>query len=434
LLIVPTPTDKTIQKRERQINIKNKNMKRISFIMGLVALLSVCVTSCKDEYGNGVTVPQPSEKTDHTPQPTTDSLGWKQAIRKYFKVEPTADVTSVIIGQRNNGDLDSLILKYKYVYSLAADTTLYLESAPTGDLGYSTAADRTDYSEYSHNMQGDSVCFINYAKPYYLSNGVNLSLKTQRVRGYHMMGGQPIMYSEPTQSVARLQIEGSTDEFERNDSIFGRRINTCSVELTLGGQRFVPSCTVTEIWFKAIKEKPEPQYNVYVNEAVSHIASSMVEISKNNWKNVHLMVGKTQLHAIVCTTDSHNDKVVGVEDKPVALSRVVVNNQVNSAIYDSQTGLYTTSLITPDNGGWSWEGFIDGREIVNDLGNQQAIEEGIKNFMESNTSKPTPFFSGVSAKVTATWHEFSYTTITWVKYSKEGKAVTNQIVVKHPTK
>jgi hypothetical protein len=251
---------------------------------------------------------------------------------------------------------------------------------------------------------------------------------------YHKIDGKPWKYSEPTQKFGSMSINSSVSEFERNDSIFGLRTNVCKTYTQLGTETFVDSCTVREVWFKAIKEKPEPSYNVYVNEAVSHIASSMVEISKNNWKNVHLMVGKTQLHAIVCTTDSHNDKVVGVEDKPVALSRVVVNNQVNSAIYDSQTGLYTTSLITPDNGGWSWEGFIDGREIVNDLGNQQAIEEGIKNFMESNTSKPTPFFSGVSAKVTATWHEFSYTTITWVKYSKEGKAVTNQIVVKHPTK
>jgi hypothetical protein len=249
-----------------------------------------------------------------------------------------------------------------------------------------------------------------------------------------MMGGQPVMYSEPTQSVDRMTISSTTSEFEKNDSIFGLRTNVCSVPLTLGGVQFTASATVKEIWFIKLKEKPEPSYNVVCNEAVSHIASSMVEISKNNWKNVHLMKGATQLHAIVCSTDSHNDKVLSVEDKPVALSRVVVNNQVNSAIYDSQTGLYTTSSITPDNGGWSWEGFIDGRSVTNDMANARAIDEGIRNFMESNTSKPTPFFSGVSAKVTATWHEFSYTTITWVKYSKEGKAVTNQIVVKHPTK
>jgi hypothetical protein len=251
---------------------------------------------------------------------------------------------------------------------------------------------------------------------------------------YHTIDGKPWKYSEPQQKFGSMTITPTFGEFIRNDSIFGTRDNVCKTYTKLGTETFVDSCVVREVWFKAVKEIPEPSYNVVCNEAVSHIASSMVEISKNNWKNVHLMVGKTQLHAIVCTTDSHNDKVVGVEDKPVALSRVVVNNQVNSAIFDSQTGLYTTSSITPDNGGWSWEGFIDGRSIVNDLGNQQAIEEGIKNFMESNTSKPTPFFTGVSAKVTATWHEFSYTTITWVKYSKEGKACTNVIVVKHPTK
>jgi hypothetical protein len=415
-------------------------MKRInSFIMGLVALftMSVVMVSCSADYSDGP-MQAPQKKVEPTPDPTPkpqpDSLDWKNVVRKYYKVYEDANVTSTIIGQRNNGNLDSLVLRYKYEYALAKDTTIYLSAAPTGDLGFSSAIEHTEYSEYTKNAQGDSVCFINYAKPYYLSNGVNLSLTTQRVRGWHMMGGQPVMYSEPTQSVDRMTISSTTSEFEKNDSIFGLRTNVCSVPLTLGGVQFTASATVKEIWFIKLKEKPEPSYNVVCNEAVSHIASSMVEISKNNWKNVHLMKGATQLHAIVCSTDSHNDKVLSVEDKPVALSRVVVNNQVNSAIYDSQTGLYTTSSITPDNGGWSWEGFIDGRSVTNDMANARAIDEGIRNFMESNTSKPTPFFSGVSAKVTATWHEFSYTTITWVKYSKEGKAVTNQIVVKHPTK
>lgn len=416
-------------------------MKRInSFIMGLVvALMSVVLTGCSGDYGNDLKMPQ-QKPTPTAPDPTpkpNDSTEWKQAIRKYFKVEPTADVTSVIIGQRNNGSLDSLVLKYKYIYSLAADTTVYLESAPTSELGFSTAMENTSYSEYTTNMQGDSVCTISTTKPYYLSNGVNLGLTTQRVRGYHMMGGQPVMYSEPNQSVARLQIEGSTDEFERNDSIFGRRINTCSVELTLGGQKFVPSCKVTEIWFKAIKEKPEPSHNVTLNEYASFICGSKVKVSKNNWKDAFLFVGAKQIHVVVANLDNNGGRALSYEVKSIDKSRVVYNAQVNGVIYDSQTGSYIPALITPDNkdkNGWFTEGVIDGRSVTYDPTNALALEEGIKNFVGKDTSVPTPFFVGNPSTSNTNWKEYTYTSVTWSKYSKDTDMVTQTMTVKMPAK
>jgi len=407
----------------------------------MVALftMSVCLTSCSDDYGNAVNAPQQKDTTtsDPTPQQPTDSTKWHECLRRWNKVFENADVISVLVGQRNNGKLDSLTLKYKYEYALAKDTTLYLDEAPTGDLGYSTAADRTDYSEYSHNMQGDSVCFINYAKPYYLSNGVNLSLKTQRVRGYHMMGGQPVMYSEPTQSVARLQIEGSTDEFERNDSIFGRRINTCSVELTLGGQRFVPSCTVTEIWFKSVKEKPEPSFNVTLNEYAKFICGSKVKVSKNNWKDAFLFVGAKQIHVVVANLDNNGGRALSYEVKSVDLSRVVFNGNVNGVIYDETTGLFIPALITPDNkdkNGWFTDGEIDGRSVTYDPTNAQAVEEGIKNFVGKDTSVPTPFFVGNPSTSNTNWKEYTYTSVTWSKYSKDTDMVTQTMTVKMPAK
>jgi hypothetical protein len=250
-----------------------------------------------------------------------------------------------------------------------------------------------------------------------------------------MMGGKPEMYKEPTQSVARLEIGSSTDEFERNDSIFGRRVNLCSIVLTLGGQKFVPSCKVTEIWFSRLKEKPEPHYDVFVDEAVSYLAGSMVQlVPSNNWRNVHFMVGANKVHAIVVTTDAHNAKVVSVEDKPVDRSRVIVSDQVKGSLYDATTGLFITAALTPDNDGWEGDGVIDGRHVEYSRSYAQMIDEGVKNFMETNTSKPTLTFSGVSAKVTSTWKEYEYTTITWTKYSKEGKAYMNTIVVKSPKK
>jgi len=410
-----------------------------SFIGFMVALfvMSVCLTSCSDDYGNDLTLPQKKVEpadTTKTPDPQPDPTEWKQVIRKYYKVEPTADVTSVIIGQRNSGSLDSLVLKYKYIYSLAADTTLYLESAPTGDLSFTSAIDNTSYSEYTINEQGDSVCFIDYAKPYYLSNGVNLSLKTQRVRGWHNMGGIPTMYSEPNQSIGRMNITSETTEFERNDSIFGLRTNVCSVPLTLGGVSFTASATVKEIWFKALKEKPEPSFNVTLPEYATFVCGSKCEIAKNNWVDAFVFSGATQVHIVVAHLDSNGGRALRYEVKSIAKNRVVMNSQVNGVVYDSQTGLYATALIVPDNGGWSCEGFIDGREIVNDKSNAQAVEEGIKNFVSKDTSVPTPFFYGNPKTSNTNWHEYTYTSVTWSKYSKDTEMVTQTMTVKMPAK
>lgn len=404
--------------------------------MGLIALLSVVLTGCSADYSDGpMQAPQKIDPTPTpTPDPTPDSLGWKQCIQKYFKVYETADVISVLKGQRNNGEIDSLVLRYKYIYSLKADTTVYLGAAPTSELGFSSAIDNTSYSEYTKNAQGDSVCYINYSKPYYLSNGVNLSLTTQRVRGWHMMGGQPVMYSEPTQSVDRMTISSETTEFERNDSIFGLRTNVCSVPLTLGGVSFTASATVKEIWFIRLKETPEPSFNVTLPEYATFVCGSKCEIAKNNWVDAFVFSGATQVHIVVAHLDSNGGRALRYEVKSIAKNRVVMNSQVNGVVYDSQTGLYATALIVPDNGGWSCEGFIDGREIVNDKSNAQAVEEGIKNFVSKDTSVPTPFFYGNPKTSNTNWHEYTYTSVTWSKYSKDTDMVTQTMVVKMPAK
>jgi hypothetical protein len=134
------------------------------------------------------------------------------------------------------------------------------------------------------------------------------------------------------------------------------------------------------------------------------------------------------------TTDAHNAKVVSVEDKPVDRSRVIVSNQVNGGLYDPTTSLFITAILTPDNDGWEGDGVIDGRHVEYSRGHVEMIDEGVKNFMETNTSKPTLTFSGVKAEVTATWGEYEYTTITWTKYSRDGKSHMNTIVVKSPKK
>jgi hypothetical protein len=146
------------------------------------------------------------------------------------------------------------------------------------------------------------------------------------------------------------------------------------------------------------------------------------------------MTGANKVHAVVVTTDEHNSKVVSVEDKAVDRSRVIVNGQVNGSLYDATTGLYVPAILTPDNNGWEGDGVIDGRHVEYSRGYAQLIDEGVKNFMETNTSKPTLTFSGVKAEVTSTWKEYEYTTITWTKYSRDGKSHMNSIVVKSPKK
>lgn len=410
-------------------------MKKSFFIMGLLfALMSAVFTSCSADFSNEVEAPEKNNDKNTDPkQPedkTPDSLEWKQCIRKTFKVFENADVESYLIGQRNNGKLDSLVLKYKYIYSLAADTTLYLNAAPEGELSFTSAIDNTTYGdEYSINEQGDSVCYINYSKPYYLSNGANLYLKTTRVRGWHMMGGKPEMYSEPNQSVARLEISSSVDEFEKNDTIWGRRINLCYVVLTLGGQKFVPSCKVTEIWFKSIvvKETPEPSFDYKVDGLLKFVCGCKV---KNNigWADGIMFEGKDNIYFVI---DNYNQsgKAMGRELHTTPKNRVVFNSQVNGIVYDSTTGLYAPALIVSDKSGWNCEGFVDGRSVTCDRSNAQAIDEGIKCFVDKDTSVPSVFFASTPSTSVKEWHGKKYITVNWSKYSPDTDLVTRTVTV-----
>jgi hypothetical protein len=346
-----------------------------------------------------------------------------------------------MVGQKGGKNVqeakfDTLHIRYKYEYSLLADTTLYLDTAPAEKLGYTSAShgDYT-YTDGGRNAQGDSILSVNFAKNYTLTNGIVLNLSTKRLHAWHEMDGILRPYSEPNETIGQIDFSPSTEEFERNDSIFGVRTNVVTVPLTLGDKKFYASCSIKEIWFVKLKEKAEPHFDVFIDEAVSHLASSMVQlVPSNNWKNVHLMTSTSKVHAVIVTTDEHNSKVVSVEDKAVDRSRVIVNGQVNGSLYDATTGLYVPAILTPDNKGWEGDGVIDGRHVEYSRGHAEMIDEGVKNFMETNTSKPTLTFSGVKTEVTATWGEYEYTTITWTKYSRDGKSHMNSIVVKSPKK
>jgi hypothetical protein len=242
-----------------------------------------------------------------------------------------------------------------------------------------------------------------------------------------MMGGIPTMYSEPNQTVARLQIEGSTDEFERNDSIFGLRTNVCSVELTLGGQKFVPSCKVTEIWFIKVKETPEPSFDYKVDGLLKLVCGSKVK-NEIGWADGIMFEGTNNLYFVV-DSYSKDGKLMGREIHTTPKSRTVYNNQVNGIVFDSTTGLYAPALIVSDKEGWSCEGFVDGRSVTCDRSNTHAIDEGIKNFVDKSTSVPSVFFASTPTASVKEWHGKKYITVTWSKYSEDTKLVNRQVTV-----
>jgi hypothetical protein len=340
-------------------------------------------------------------------------------------------------GLNYKGEKDSLENKYDYVRSLKNDTTIYLRKAPEGGVSYSTSPESTWLGEFSINAQADSCATIYSKKNYNLSNGVTLTLNTERMTYYHMIDGKPWKYSEPTQKFGTMSINSSVSEFERNDSIFGLRTNVCKTYTQLGTETFVDSCTVREVWFKNIKETSEPSFNVTLNEYASFICGSKVKVSKNNWKDAFLFVGAKQIHVVVANLDNNGGRALSYEVKSIDKSRVVYNAQVNGVIYDSQTGSYIPALITPDNkdkNGWFTEGMVDGRAVTYDPTNALALEEGIKNFVGKDTSVPTPFFVGNPSTSNTNWHEYTYTSVTWSKYSKDTDMVTQTMTVKMPTK
>jgi len=409
-----------------------------SFIFGLVALfMSVVLTSCSDDYGNAVNAPQ--QKTDTTnpdkPQPT-DTTSWKNYAGTTHKVYPKSYVITKMYGLNYKGEKDSLENKYDYVRSLKNDTTIYLRKAPEGGVSYSISPENTWLGEFSINAQADSCATIYSKKNYNLSNGVTLTLNTERQTIYHMIDGTPRKYSEPTQKFGTMTIDSVKTEFERNDSIYCLRTNTCKTYTKLGDKTFVDSCTVREVWFIKLKETPEPHFDVTIGEYASFVGGSKCKVALNNWTDDFLFKGKTKAYTIVAKPDANGGRAMGYAVDEIELNRVVMNSQVNGTIYDATTSHHIPALITPDNkdkNGWFTEGFVDGRAINYDPTNAQALEEGIRNFVGKNTSVPTPFFISVSTS-SQTWHEYTYVTITWSKYSKDTDMVTQTMTVKMPAK
>jgi hypothetical protein len=98
-------------------------------------------------------------------------------------------------------------------------------------------------------------------------------------------------------------------------------------------------------------------------------------------------------------------------------------------VYDSTTGLYAPALIVSDNSGWSCEGFVDGRSVTCDRSNAQAIDEGIKCFVDKDTSVPSVFFASTPTASVKEWHGKKYITVNWSKYSSKTDLVTRQVTV-----
>jgi hypothetical protein len=250
------------------------------------------------------------------------------------------------------------------------------------------------------------------------------------------MGGRSELYSEPTQSIGRMTISSSLKEVERNDSIFGVRTNICSVPITLGGVQFTASATVTEVWFKGLKDGPEPSYNVTLPEFAKYICASKCKVSLNNWKDCFLFESQSKFYVVVAHLDKDGNIATSYEVKSINKNRVAYGSGVAGVIYDTQTSSYIPAQIMldyKDNNGWYSSGEIDGRVVTYDPQNALAIEEGVKNFVDSGTSVPSPFFRSVNTSA-KTWKEFSYTSITWSKYAKKTELRTQILVVKMPAK
>lgn len=401
-------------------------MKKNLFFATVIAMvvMMISMTSCTgysddlDEMIEEIEKPEPKPDEE-------DSLSWTNVLQKYHKVNSAGNVVSTMIGQRQNGLLDTLEIRYNFVYELCSDTTVILDEEPA-ELSMNSESENSQYSEYYRNEQGDSLCKMFCNKVYAMSNGVDLSLNTERVRAYHMVGGQEVMYSEPSFKIGRMTIESSVDEFERNDSIFGIRTSVCVVPLYLDAEVFNASATITEVWFKELKQEPEPSYDYKVEGLVKYLCASKV-YNKTGWADGLAFEGTNHVYFVV-ENYNKDGQFMGRELHKTEKSRLVVNEKVNGIVYDFTSGLYATALIVTDKTGWSCEGFIDGRSIVCDRSNVNAIEEGIKNFSDKNTSVPTPFFVEVNSSVKE-WQGKVYITASWTKRQPETDLTTKSVTV-----
>jgi hypothetical protein len=220
-----------------------------------------------------------------------------------------------------------------------------------------------------------------------------------------------------------MTIESSVDKFERNDSIFGIRTSVCVVPLYLDAEVFNASATITEVWFKELKE---PSHDYKVEGLVKYLCASKV-YNKTGWADGLAFEGTNHVYFVI-ENYNKDGQFMGRELHKTEKSKLVVNEMVNGIVYDAESGLYATALIMPDTKGWNCEGFLDGRSVTCDRSNVQAIEEGIKNFSDKNTSVPTPFFVEVNSSVKE-WKGKRYITVSWTKRQPETDLTTKSVTV-----
>lgn len=399
-------------------------MKNLFFAFA-IAMVSMAMVSCTD-YSDMMEEIERIETPEPEPEPE-DSLSWiwTNVLQKYHRVNADTTVVSTMIGQRQDGNLDTLSINYCFVYELCSDTTIILDEEPEV-LSMNSESENSQYSEYYRNEQGDSLCKMFCNKVYAMSNGVDLSLNTERVRAYHMVGGQEVMYSEPTLHIGELRIGSSVDSFVRNDSIFGIRTSVCVVPLYMDAETFDASATITEVWFKEMAQEPEPSHDYKVEGLVKFLCASKV-YNKTGWADGLAFEGTNHVYFII-ENYNKDGQFMGRELHKTEKSKLVVNEKVNGIVYDFETGLYTTALIVTDNSGWNCEGFLDERSVTCDRTNVQAIEEGIKNFSDRDTSVPTPFFVEVSSSVKE-WQGKVYITASWTKHQPETDLTTKSVTV-----
>jgi hypothetical protein len=140
--------------------------------MAVMAVMMISMTSCtgySDELDEMLEEiePQPDEDPD-------EDLIWTNVLQKYHRVNSDATVVSTMIGQKQNGELDTLSIQYNFVYELCSDTTIMLDEEPAEMIA--TAQDEiSEFSEFFTNEQKDSVCYITCDKQYNLSNNIDFS-------------------------------------------------------------------------------------------------------------------------------------------------------------------------------------------------------------------------------------------------------------------
>lgn len=374
----------------------------------MVGMVVISLSSCSEEYGDDLRVPEDTHTTTadttHTTKPADPT--YRQVMEHSIIVNPDTTVRSTMTAQLTNDSLVTRELSFKLGMLLEGPSYLVVKDPAATVYNGTTGIPQTSVGDWylsGNDSLRNETSVSGFRFSYY-----QMSVTTTNKVGYTLIGGKwvPYLSATLTTTAHRFNSEWETENVVRNDSIFRRERTTNEFNVTArwkdGGQRsFILSKEVViDHFVKLVEKEEEPVEPETVNADFwatglkTFVSGTRVYREDNkSWSDAYLFECESSYEIVLVNykTNAKDEKFINIEQKSVSKSTSPYSAKYNGVMYSG--GNFYPAVITVDGSGWTLIGVANGKTLTQTHNDNTAVSTGIKNFTKSNTAKPTPFIT-----------------------------------------